>query len=108
MRCTPCLQNVIGRFCFLESIQLGVAQRVGHSTLVVYHVIELSQDLIRQRSCVEFPELLIGKTLKTLYYLNQPRAVSETADWSDNYHNTVNRVLKWFRNRGRRDDRRPV
>jgi len=35
-----------------------------------------------------------------LYYLDQPRTVSEIADRSDNYRNTVNRVLKRFRDRG--------
>ncbi len=35
-----------------------------------------------------------------LYYLDQPRTVTEIADWSDNYRNTVNRVLKRFRDRG--------
>ncbi len=46
------------------------------------------------------PELLTGKTLEVLYYLDQPRTVSEIADRSDNYRNTVNRVLKRFRDRG--------
>ena len=35
-----------------------------------------------------------------VYYLDQPRTVSEIADRSDNYRNTVNRVLKRFRDRG--------
>ena len=35
-----------------------------------------------------------------MYYLDQPRTVSEIADRSDNYRNTVNRVLKRFRDRG--------
>jgi len=35
-----------------------------------------------------------------LCYLDQPRTVSEIADRSDNYRNTVNRVLKRFRDRG--------
>jgi len=35
-----------------------------------------------------------------LYYLDQPRTVAEIADRSDNYRNTVNRVLKRFRNCG--------
>jgi DNA-binding MarR family transcriptional regulator len=44
--------------------------------------------------------LLTGKALEVLYYLDQPRAVSEIANRSDNYRNTVNRVLKRFRDRG--------
>jgi DNA-binding MarR family transcriptional regulator len=35
-----------------------------------------------------------------LYYLDHPRTVCEIADRSDNYRNTVNRVLKRFRDRG--------
>jgi len=49
---------------------------------------------------IEFPELLTGKALEVLYYLDQPRTVAEIADRSDNYRNTVNRVLKRFRNCG--------
>jgi len=62
--------------------------------------IELYRDLVRQHSHIEFPELLTGKALEVLYYLDQPRTVSEIADRSGNYRNTVNRVLKRFRDRG--------
>jgi DNA-binding MarR family transcriptional regulator len=62
--------------------------------------VELYRDLIRQHSHIEFPELLTGKALEVLYYLDQPRTVSEIADRSDNYRNTVNRILKRLRDRG--------
>jgi DNA-binding MarR family transcriptional regulator len=62
--------------------------------------VELYQDLVRQHSHIDFPELLTGKALEVLYYLDQPRTVSEIADRSDNYRNTVNRILKKFRDRG--------
>ncbi|MDB9234958.1 MarR family transcriptional regulator [Halorubrum ezzemoulense] len=62
--------------------------------------IELYQDLVRQYPHIDFSELLTGKALEVLYYLDQPRTVSEIADRSDNYRNTVNRVLKRFRDRG--------
>ena len=62
--------------------------------------VELYQDLVRQHSHIDFPELLTGKALEVLYYLDQPRTVAELADRSDNYRNTVNRVLKRFRDRG--------
>jgi len=62
--------------------------------------VELYRDLVHQHSHIEFPELLTGKALEMLYYLDQPRTVSEIADRSDNYRNTVNRVLKRFRDRG--------
>jgi len=62
--------------------------------------VELYRDLVRQHSHIDFPELLTGKALEVLYYLDQPRTVAEIADRSDNYRNTVNRVLKRFRDRG--------
>lgn len=62
--------------------------------------VELYRDLVRQHSHIEFPGLLTGKALEVFYYLNQPRTVAEIADRSDNYRNTVNRVLKRFRDRG--------
>ncbi|ACM59140.1 conserved hypothetical protein (plasmid) [Halorubrum lacusprofundi ATCC 49239] len=62
--------------------------------------VELYQDLVRQHSHIDFPDLLTGKALEVLYYLDQPRTVSEIANRSNNYRNTVNRVLKRFRNRG--------
>ena len=62
--------------------------------------VERYQDLVRQHSHIKFPELLTGKALEVLYYLDQPRTVAEIADRSDNYRNTVNRVLKRFRDRG--------
>jgi DNA-binding MarR family transcriptional regulator len=62
--------------------------------------VELYQDLVRQHSHIDFPELLTGKALEVLYYLDQPRTVSEIANRSDNYRNTVNRVIKRYRDRG--------
>jgi len=62
--------------------------------------VEIYQDLVRQYSHIDFPELLTGKAFEVLYYIDQPRTVSDIADQSDNYRNTVNRVLKRFRDRG--------
>ncbi|MFC7216258.1 MarR family transcriptional regulator [Saliphagus sp. GCM10025334] len=62
--------------------------------------VEVYQDLVRQHSHIDFPELLTGKAFEVLYYLDQPRTVSEIADQSNNYRNTVNRVLKRLRDRG--------
>ncbi|MDR5673603.1 MarR family transcriptional regulator [Halalkaliarchaeum sp. AArc-GB] len=62
--------------------------------------VEVYQDLVRQHSHIDFPELLTGKAFEVLYYLDQPRTVSEIADKSNNYRNTVNRVLKRLRDRG--------
>ena len=62
--------------------------------------VELYQDIVRQHSHIDFPELLTGKTLEILYHLDQPRTVADLAARSDNYRNTVNRVLKLLRDRG--------
>ncbi|WP_277543803.1 MarR family transcriptional regulator [Haloarcula laminariae] len=63
-------------------------------------VVELYQDLVRQHSHIDFPDLVTGKALEVLYCLDHPRTVSEIADRTDNYRNTVNRVLKRLRDRG--------
>lgn len=62
--------------------------------------VEIYQNLVRQYSHIDFPELLTGKTLEVLYYLDRPRTVAEVAERSNNYRNTVNRVLKRLRDRG--------
>jgi predicted transcriptional regulator len=62
--------------------------------------VEFYQDFVRQHSHINFPELLTGKTLEVLYYLDQPRTVADLATRSDNYRNTVNRGLKRLRDRG--------
>ena len=62
--------------------------------------VEVYQDLVRQHTHIEFPDLLTGKALEVLYYLDQSRTVTEIAKQSDNYRNTVNRVLKRLRDRG--------
>ena len=62
--------------------------------------VEIYQNLVRQHSHIEFSELLTGKALEMLYYLDQPRTVTEIAELSNNYRNTVNRALKRFRDRG--------
>lgn len=62
--------------------------------------VEIYQDLVRQHSHIDFPELLTGKSLEVLYHFDQPRTVTELAAASDNYRNTVNRVLKRFQHRG--------
>jgi DNA-binding MarR family transcriptional regulator len=62
--------------------------------------VELYQDLVRQYPHNDFPELLTGKALEILYHLDHPQSVSTLADRTDNYRNTVNRVLKRLRDRG--------
>ena len=87
----------------LDEKGLVYTERDGRRKRVVpsdSRAVELYRDLVHQHSHIEFPELLIGKTLEVLYYLDQPRTVAEIAEQSDNYRNTVNRVLKRLRDRG--------
>ncbi len=87
----------------LQEKGLVYAERDGRRKRVVpsdARAIEIYQDLVRQHSHIDFPELLTGKALEVLYYLDRPRSVGEIADQSNNYRNTVNRILKRFRNRG--------
>ncbi len=65
-----------------------------------YLAVEVYQDLVCQYSHIDFPELLTGKALEVLYYLDQPRTVADVAERSGNYRNTVNRILKRLRDRG--------
>lgn len=62
--------------------------------------VEIYHDLVRQYSHVDFPELLNGKALEVCYYLDRPRTVADVAERSDDYRNTVNRILKRLRDRG--------
>lgn len=62
--------------------------------------VELYQDLVRQYPHIDFPGVLTPKTLEVLYYLDGPQSVSEIASRSDNYRNSVYRVLKELRDHG--------
>ncbi|MFC6733959.1 winged helix DNA-binding protein [Haladaptatus sp. DYSN1] len=62
--------------------------------------VELYQDIARQHPHIDFSTLLTGKSLEILYHLDKPRTVSELAEQTGNYRNTVNRVLKRLRDRG--------
>lgn len=62
--------------------------------------VEIYRDLVRQGSHIDFPELLTGKSLELLYHFDGPMTVSGLAETSDNYRNTVNRILKRLQHRG--------
>jgi len=62
--------------------------------------VERYRDLVRQHSHIEFPELLTGKALEGAVLPRPAANRLRIADRSDNYRNTVNRVLKRFRDRG--------
>jgi len=75
----------------------GRRKRVVHSDA---RAIEIYRDLVRQHSHIDFPGLLTGKSLEVFYYFGEPSTVAELAAASDNYRNTVNRILKRLRDRG--------
>ena len=61
---------------------------------------QLYRKLIQEHSHVDWEELLTGKALEVLYYLDEPASVSELAEKTDNYRATVHRILDRFTNRG--------
>lgn len=62
--------------------------------------VEVYRDLVRQHTHIDFHALLTGKSFEVLYHLDGPLTVSELAEASDNYRNTVNRILKRLGNSG--------
>jgi predicted transcriptional regulator len=87
----------------LEEAGLVYAERDGRRKRVIpsdARAVEVYRDLVRQHSHVDFPELLTGKALEILYHFDRPMTVADLAERSDNYRNTVNRVLKRLRSRG--------
>lgn len=58
------------------------------------------RNVTRRYPHVDFPELLQGKAISILYYLDEPITVSELAEETGDYRNTVNRIVKRFQNRG--------
>lgn len=62
--------------------------------------VEIFQDLVRQHTHIDFPELLTGTCLDVLCHFDEPRTVTELAVASSNYRNTVNRNLKRLQHRG--------
>ena len=62
--------------------------------------VKLFQRLAQTHSHIDFPDLISGKAIPLLYYLDTDRTVAELAEMTGNYRNTVNRVLKQLLNRG--------
>jgi DNA-binding MarR family transcriptional regulator len=62
--------------------------------------VRVYRDLVQQYPHVDFPELLAGKAISILYYLDDSITVGELADRTGNYRNTVNRIINRFQNRG--------
>ena len=87
----------------LEEKHLVDTHREGRLKRIVpsdARAVEVYRDLVRQHAHIDFAELLTGKALESLYYLDEPRTVTKIAELSDNYRNTINRVLKRLRDRG--------
>lgn len=62
--------------------------------------VRIYRDLVQQYPHVDFPELLQGKAIPILYFLDEPITVAQLANRTDNYRNTVNRIVNRLRNRG--------
>lgn len=62
--------------------------------------VELFQRLVQTYPHVDFPDLLTGKTLACIYYLDQPLTVADLATRTGDYRNTVNRVVNRLLHRG--------
>lgn len=78
-------------------------ERAGRAKQVVptdSKAVELYQDISHQYDHVDFPALLSGPTIPLLYYLDEPITVTELAERTDNYRNTVHRRLKHLLDRG--------
>lgn len=87
----------------LEEQGLVHTQRKGKEKLVSpseTKAVELLQKIRHTHSHIDFPDLISGKAIPLLYYLDEPHSVSELADKTGNYRNTVNRILKRLLNRG--------
>lgn len=62
--------------------------------------LELYQELTEKHSHIDFAELLKGKAIPVLYYLEEPRTVKEIAEKTDNYRYTTHRIIKRLLHRG--------
>lgn len=62
--------------------------------------VELLHRLEGQHSYIDWEELLAGKAVEILFYLDEPHTASELAERSGNYRNTVYRILSQFQERG--------
>lgn len=87
----------------LEEKGLVRKERAGRAKLVVpteSKAVELYRDVAQRYAHVDLPGLLSGPTISLLYYLDEPISVTELAERTDNYRNTVNRRVKRLLDRG--------
>lgn len=62
--------------------------------------VELFQQLTQMYPHIDFADLLTGKTITYLYFLDEPISVAELAERTGDYRNTVNRVITRLLHRG--------
>lgn len=62
--------------------------------------IELLHQLSDTYSHINWEELLAGKAIEILFYLDTAHSVSDLETLSDNYRNTIYRILRRFQERG--------
>lgn len=87
----------------LEERSLVYTERDGRWKHVVpsdARAVVLYRDFVRQHAHVDAAELLTPATIEVLYHFEEPSTVAELAERSDNYRNTVDRILKRLQHRG--------
>lgn len=62
--------------------------------------VEKLQKISQTHPHIDFPNLINGKTLEVLFYLDRPRTVNELAVKIEGYRNTVNRIVSKLIDRG--------
>lgn len=63
-------------------------------------VVELFHQVMHIYPHIDFADLLRGKTVAYLYFLDEPISVAELAEQTGDYRNTVNRVMTRLLHRG--------
>ena len=87
----------------LEKEELVYTRQVGkekRAKPVENQAVKQLQRLVQTHPHIDFPDLISGKAIPLLYYLDTDRTVAELAKMTGNYRNTVNRVLKQLLNQG--------
>lgn len=87
----------------LAETELVTVEREGNSKIVRPAMVEpvrVYRSLVHRYPHVEFPDLLTKTAIPILYFLDEPITVSELADRTDNYRNTVHRIVTRFQHWG--------
>lgn len=87
----------------LTEKELVTVNREGNSKIVRPAKVEpvtVYRSLVQRYPHIEFPKLLTKTAIPLLYFLDEPITVGELAERTDNYRNTVNRIVKRFQTRG--------